>query len=74
MNASPTTAGSEERVSPKPRCAVRGQIRPGAMCGSVIVGMEFCGFKGKCEHQRFAVEEPALGTSPSPLNERENKR
>jgi hypothetical protein len=40
----------------KPLCAVRGAIRPGAMCGSVIVGMQFCGFAGKCEHQR----EPSL--------------
>ena len=36
----------------RPRCAVRGLIRPGAMCGSVIVGGVLCGFKGKCEHQR----------------------
>lgn len=34
------------------KCAVRGAIRPGAICGSVIVGMELCGFKGQCEHQR----------------------
>lgn len=27
-------------------------VRPGAMCSKVIVGMQFCGFAGKCEHQR----------------------
>jgi hypothetical protein len=36
----------------RPQCAVRGLIQPGAMCGSVIVGGELCGFKGQCEHQR----------------------
>jgi hypothetical protein len=36
----------------RPKCAVRGAIRPGAMCGSVIVGGELCGFEGECEHQR----------------------
>ena len=34
-----------------PRCAVRGVIRPGAMCGSVIVGGKFCGHKGECSHK-----------------------
>jgi DNA segregation ATPase FtsK/SpoIIIE-like protein len=46
----------------RPLCAVRGLIRPGAMCGSVIVGGELCGFKGKCEHQRAAcVTEVSRG-------------
>lgn len=36
----------------KTKCAVRGMIQPGAMCGSVIVGGEFCGHGGPCEHQR----------------------
>ena len=35
----------------RPRCAVRGIIRPGAMCGSVIVGGKFCGHKGECPHK-----------------------
>lgn len=34
------------------KCAVKGQIRPGAMCGSVIIGNKSCGFAGECEHQR----------------------
>lgn len=36
----------------KTKCAVRGMIHPGAMCGSVIVGGQFCGNVGPCEHQR----------------------
>lgn len=39
----------------KPQCAVRGLIRPGAMCSKVIVGGQLCGFKGQCEHQRPAT-------------------
>lgn len=35
----------------KPRCAVGGMVRPGAMCGSVIVGGEFCGHAGECPHK-----------------------
>lgn len=36
----------------RPRCAVRGMIRPGAMCGRVIVGGELCGAPaGSCRHQ-----------------------
>ena len=35
----------------KPRCAVRGLIRPGAMCGAVIVGGEFCGSSEECPHK-----------------------
>lgn len=37
--------------SGNPRCAVRGATRPGAMCSAVIVGGEFCGHPGACEHQ-----------------------
>lgn len=33
------------------RCAVRGLVRPGGMCASVIVGGEFCGYGGECEHK-----------------------
>ena len=40
--------------SDHPRCAVRGIIRPGAMCGSVIVGGKFCGHKGECPHKLIA--------------------
>jgi hypothetical protein len=49
-----------------PKCAVRGVIRPGAMCGAVIVGGELCGFKGKCEHQRpLGVRVAAPSVPPS---------
>ena len=52
----------------RPRCAVRGAIRPSAMCGSVIVGMEFCGFKGRCEHQRAAGVSRPDHQSPAPTH------
>lgn len=40
----------------KPLCAVNGRIAPNAMCGSVIVGMKYCGAKpGTCPHQRDAA-------------------
>lgn len=32
-------------------CAVGGMIRPGAMCGAVIVGLKYCGHTGNCQHQ-----------------------
>lgn len=35
----------------KPKCAVKGMLRPGAMCGHVIVGGVFCGHKGECQHK-----------------------
>lgn len=37
-------------------CAVKGQRRPGFMCGSIIVGNKTCGFQGGCEHQRNRVD------------------
>ena len=46
---------ADERKTPEPQerplCAVRGLIRPGAMCGSVIVGGKLCGFDGACPHK-----------------------
>lgn len=36
-------------------------VRPGAMCGSVIVGGKHCGFAGECEHKRDAGECPKCG-------------
>ena len=55
-----------EVAGERPRCATRGMLRPGAMCGSVIVGGEFCGSKKECQHkllpnteaQRAAVGGP----------------
>ena len=35
----------------KPKCAVRGMVSRGAMCGSVIVGGVYCGHKGECQHK-----------------------
>lgn len=36
-------------------CAVGGMIRPGAMCGSVLVGGKLCGHNGPCEHRRVVT-------------------
>lgn len=35
----------------KPTCKVHGMVAPNAMCGSIIVGMKYCGFRGDCEHK-----------------------
>ena len=35
----------------KPKCAVKGMVRPGAMCGAVIVGGVYCGHEGECSHK-----------------------
>jgi len=43
MTTTPTTL---------PTCAVHGMIRPGALCSQVIVGMQYCGYKGECPHKR----------------------
>lgn len=39
------------------RCAVRGAIQRGYMCGHVIIGGVFCGFDGECEHQDKSLHE-----------------
>lgn len=44
----PTQASAGEE---RPTCAVRGSIRPGAMCSKVIVGGKFCGYAGECPHK-----------------------
>lgn len=52
----------DQKQQDRPTCAVRGMIRPGAMCGKIIVGMRYCGYKGECPHK---VESPgAAGTTP----------
>ena len=33
------------------KCAVRGLIRPGAMCGNVIVGGDECGYPWACKYK-----------------------
>lgn len=38
----------------KPTCKVRGMVAPNAMCGQIIVGLKYCGFKGDCEHKSTA--------------------
>lgn len=47
--------GDDQRMnesdSERPRCATRGMIRPGVMCGAVIVGGEFCGSSKECQHK-----------------------
>lgn len=54
----------------KPRCAVRGMKFPGTMCGAVIVGGEFCGYAGECQHKVTANAEvtrpAACGRSGEP--------
>lgn len=49
----------------KPKCAVNGMVRPGAMCGSVIVGGKLCGHAGECQH-KIAVCEYCEGTGVDP--------
>lgn len=40
----------------RPLCAVRGLVRPGCMCASVIVGGVFCGSKNaNCPHRKEAA-------------------
>ena len=41
----------------KPKCAVKGMVRPGAMCVAVIVGGEYCGHEGECSH-KVAPDDP----------------
>ena len=41
-----------EKFEEEATCAVDGMIRPGVMCGSVIVGGKLCGHNGQCEHRR----------------------
>lgn len=41
----------EQKQQDKPTCAVRGMIRPGAMCGKIIVGMKYCGSRDECQHK-----------------------
>lgn len=38
----------------KPTCKVHGMLAPNAMCGSVIVGMKYCGATYHCEHKSHA--------------------
>lgn len=46
----------------RPRCAVGGMVRRGAMCGSVIVGGKFCGHPGDCQHK---MPPNALANAPA---------
>lgn len=51
----------------KPKCAVKGMVRPGAMCGSVIVGGIYCGYDGNCQHKVVDLlpdERECCGTFP----------
>ena len=50
----------------KPKCAVKGMVRYGAMCGSVIVGGVYCGHEGACQHKQAALpdERECCGTFP----------
>ena len=47
------------------KCAVNGMIRPGAMCGAVIVVNKTCCFDGACEHQRKDVIQQPDGSTNS---------
>jgi hypothetical protein len=44
-----------DALEDRPRCALGGMIRRGVMCGDVIVGGEFCGRQGCCEHKVVGV-------------------
>ena len=51
----------------KPKCAVKGMVRPGAMCGAVIVGGVYCGHDGNCQHKiadLLSDERECCGTLP----------
>lgn len=50
----------------KPTCAVNGMLGPRAMCGSVIVGLKYCGHKGECEHK--------IAPPPAPAANQEQKK
>lgn len=50
-NTTTTNSPASKLAEVRPRCAVRGMVRPGAVCGKVIVGMEFCGYSGECPHK-----------------------
>lgn len=41
----------KEPSEKRPTCAVHGMIRPNAVCSQVIVGGDFCGYKGGCPHK-----------------------
>lgn len=55
-------ADTNQLVEPRLRCAVGGMVKPGAMCGAVIVGGKLCGHPGECQHK---VPNPQIvgGTS-----------
>lgn len=55
-------------MSDKPTCAVRGAIRPGAMCSRILVGGELCGFAGECEH-KIEPAEPMCQCGDRPANQ-----
>lgn len=46
-----------EKKAERPRCAVKCMPVRGGLCWHGIVGGEFCGFAGKCEH-KITAEEP----------------
>jgi hypothetical protein len=59
-------------TSEKPECAVHGMVRPGAMCSKVIVGMQFCGYSGHCDHQRWPGSfTNCKGDEPWPIKQAE---
>lgn len=51
---------SELKQQERPICKVHGMIAPRAMCGSVIVGLKYCGFSGECQHKGSSVEALAI--------------
>ncbi len=55
---------SEMTEKEKPECKVRGLIKPNAMCGYIIVGGQYCGFKGDCKHKtQTTTQQPDAQSS-----------
>lgn len=50
----------------RPKCAVRGLVAPGGMCGKVIVGATYCGHSGECVHKVMpTIVQQALSGKPA---------
>lgn len=51
MKELPILFSAPNPAAPRPICAVKGLVRPGAMCGAIIVGGKYCGHNGECSHK-----------------------
>lgn len=54
MEVSVRLARNSDAPEPAPKkylCTVNGMPKPGHICGAVVVGGKYCGYKGVCCHQ-----------------------